>query len=297
MTYILRKGHSTLSDLKDGLQASLPPTHGNVFYVNGITWTNGFGVGSDANPGTFEEPFMSLTYALSKCTTEANDYIYILDYYQPTGETWPVTISKNLVNIIGVGNKPLWNWVSMAAVGSYPCIDITGSHVYIEGLCFYPNATKAGITFDDGCGWIHINDCAFATGTCGIDMDTADTSTAIAITNCMFSASLSAGGIDVDDDPAFLFIDGNHFDRLTGDSINITAGAGHVITNNTFSMAAATSGLAITLGTSVSRAFVNGNHAAYGASNSSISPYDDEGTVTTNNWGTNFYGSAVADPA
>jgi hypothetical protein len=296
--YILRKGVSGLNDLVDGVEAKLSAGVGKVIYVNGVTWANGFVAGDDGNSGlSMDEPVHTLTHALALCTNEGNDAIILLDYYQPTAETWPVTISKSVVSIYGISSTPMHKWICMYASGSYPCLDITGSHVYIEGIAFYPNSSKACVTFDDGCGWIHFNDCSFEQGTCGIDMDAADTSTSIAITNCYFTASLSAGGIDVDDDPAFLMIDGNRFDALTGDCINITAGAGHQITNNFFSMKAATSGLAITLGTGVSRAFVSGNHAGYGANNSSISPYDDEGTVTTNHWGTNFYGSAVADPA
>ena len=171
------------------------------------------------------------------------------------------------------------------------------STILIEGLSLYPTAGYPGITFDDGVKNVWINKCSFQLGTYGILLSAGDMGFGLSITNCHFVGTLSTGAIYINDDPTACTIDGNTFDRHTGDAIAITGGAGHTITNNMFAMAAATSGLAITLSTGVSRAFVNGNHGAYGASNASISPYDDEGTVGTNNWGTNYYGSATADPA
>lgn len=296
MTYILRKGHSLLEDLANGNTARLGPGVEKIYYVNGVSWSNGFTAGNDGNSGlTMGEPLYTLKQALLNCTDEGNDAIVLLDYWN-NDSTWPIAINKSLVSIYGVGSKPLWNWISIAAVGSYPCFDITGSHVYIEGISFYPHSTKGGITFDDGCMSVHINSCAFGQGTSGIDMDAADVASSVSITNCYFVATLSAGGIDVDDDPAFLFIDGNRFDRLTGDCINITSGSGHVITNNTFSLKANSQGLAITLGTGVLRAVVDGNKASYGNA-TTTSPYDDEGTVETNSWGLNYLGLTAITPA
>jgi len=296
-SYILRKGVSKLRDLADGIQSSLPPNHGEVFYVNGITWANGFGTGSDANDGLSpEEPLMTLTKALSYCTTEANDYIFILDYYQPTGETWPVSVNKSLVNIIGLQPRhPSTKWVCMYAPSTTACMDIVADCVYLEGLGFYPNAASAGITVDDGKKMLHIHECFFAQGTYGLSVTSGDWGFNIAVTDSFFLSSLSSGGISVQDDPPGVWIEGCHFDRLTGDCINISAGAYHRIINNTFALKANTEGLAITLGSAVSRAFVSGNSAGYGVA-TTTSPYDDAGTVTTNNWGVNYLGTTAIDP-
>lgn len=44
------------------------------------------------------------------------------------------------------------------------------------------------------------------------------------------------------------------------------------------------------------RAFVNGNHAAYGTQSGTTFPYTDNGTVTDNNWSRNFFGENAVDP-
>ena len=296
MSYVLRKGHSILSDLADGAGVRLGAGYNKIYYVNGVTWSNGFAAGDDGNDGlTIDEPLHTITKALSLCTNEGNDAIVLLDYWAATGETWPIAVSKSLVSIFGIQHKYMQGWIWLYSASDV-CMDITGKNVYIEGLNFYPAATKACVTMDDGAQRVWLNKCGFHVGTCGVDLDADDTSSGIEITNCFFSASLSAGGIDVDDDPAFMNIAGNHFDRLTGDCINISAGAGHRIVDNTFALKANTQGLAITLQTGVSRALVTRNHASYGTA-STTSPYDDEGTVTTNSWGLNYLGKTAIDPA
>lgn len=294
--YVLRKGVSRVADLLDGVATQLGPGYANVYYVNGVTWANGFAAGNDGNSGlSIDDPLATLTKALSLCTDEGNDAIILLDFWAPTNETWPIAVDKSNVSIFGIQHHFMQGWIWLYSA-SAACMDITGSNVYIEGLNFYPSASKACVTMDDGAQRVWLNKCGFHVGTCGVDLDADDTSSGIEITNSFFSASLSAGGIDVDDDPAFMHIAGCHFDRLTGDCINISAGAGHRIVDNTFALKANTQGLAITLQTGVARAFVSGNHAAYGVA-STTSPYDDEGTVTTNNWGLNYLGGTAIDPA
>lgn len=295
--YIMRKGVSALGDLVDGLGAKVDPAAGKVLFVNGVSWGNGFTAGNDANSGeSLDDPLYTIAKAISLCTNEGNDYIYLLDYWQ-NDTTWPISVNVDGLSIIGINWRPFRPWPILSSSGNYPCFDIVASTILIDSVGLYPTAGYPGITFDDGVKNVHINRCEFEQGSYGIQLAAGDMSFGLGITNCRFLATLSSGGILIDDDPAFCVIDGNSFDQNTGDAIAVTAGAGHVITNNMFAMKAATSGLSITLSSAVSRAFVNGNHSAYGANSTSISPYDDEGTVTTNNWGTNWYGKAVADPA
>ncbi len=268
-----------------------------VFYVNGITWSNGYAAGDDNNPGdTIDKPLMTLTAALAKCTNEHASYIYLLDYWQPTGETWPISVNKSLVHIIGNQWSPLANWCAMSAVGSFPVLDIIADEVYLEGLQFIPNASYPGITLDDAKKNLWINKCYFPSGTYGLESTSGDWGFNIAITNCFFLSSLSSGGIYINDDPPGCYFRGNHFDRLTGNAIEIVQGAYHHILDNTFALKANDQGIAITLGSSVSRAFVDNNSAGFGAA-TTTSPYEDEGTVTTNNWGRNFLGGTQIAPA
>ena len=76
---------------------------GNIFWVNGIN-----GVGSNTNAGTTRAaPFLTIKYALSQCVANQNDIIFIEDYWQPTGEDWPILVNKNGVHIIGLAQRSL----------------------------------------------------------------------------------------------------------------------------------------------------------------------------------------------
>lgn len=85
-------------------KASLAPLGaiGRVFFVNGID-----GVGLNTNQGGREDPFLTLTYALSQCVANRNDVIVIQDYWQPTGETWPILVNIHQVHIIGAALRNL----------------------------------------------------------------------------------------------------------------------------------------------------------------------------------------------
>lgn len=266
-----------------------PMLEGGVFYVNG---TNG----NDAYIGSLDQPLLTMKEALSRCTDDKADVIYVLDYWQPTGEDWPISVNKTMVHIIGNHGYPAGKWAVMASSGNYPIFDIVSNYVIIDGVSLYPTAGYPGITMDDGVGHVWIKDVEFQRGSYGVQISADDTANQIIITDCYFIGSLSSGGIYVADDTAFLYIARNMFDRHTGISIDIEGGAGHYICDNRFAEKADTSGLAITLGTSVARAFVSGNEAAYGKASGSTSPYLDEGTVTTNNWGLNYKGKAAIDP-
>ena len=295
-TYVLRKGHSVLSDLKDGAHGKGDPAAGKVLFVNGVDWANGFTEGNDGNSGeSVDDPLATITQAISLCTNEGNDYIYVLDYWQNEA-SWPIAVNVDGLSIIGVNWRPMRPWPIVASSGNYPCFDITASTIVIRDMGLYPTAGYAGITFDDGCKNVWIDRCEFIQGSYGVQLASGDMSFGLAVTNCHFIASLTSGGITIQDDPAFCFIDGNWFDRLTGDCINVLQGAGHFITNNYFSLKANSAGLAITLGSGVSRTFVGNNYAAYGNA-VTTSPYDDAGTVETNSWGRNFLGDTTIDPA
>lgn len=278
---------------------------GDVFFVNGA----GSAVGnsqtpSDGNPGTKERPFATLTYALSQCTNDRGDVIYVLDYYQPSTETWPISVNKSLVSIIGyqsvIGGmfgEPLQPWNVAVASGNYPVFDVVANNVLISGFGLYAGTSSYPcITMDDGASVVRIDRCNFCRGTYGVHVTSGDAGYGITITNSHFIQSLTTGGIYINDDPAFCYIAGNYFDRIPGVAIDIESGSGHVIENNRIAMGANTNGYGITLGTSVLRAFVNNNYAAYGTESGTTYPYTDEGTVTTNNWGRNYFGANAVAP-
>jgi len=287
-----------------GAPLGAPVGTGSVFFVNGAGSSVGGGLTPhDGNPGTKEEPLATITRALALCTNDHYDTIYVTDYYQPSGETWPISVDKSLVNIIGLPSAiggPFGAhlpWCVGVASGNYPMFDIVANNVFIQGFGIYAGtASYAGITMDSGASVVWIDSCRFNQGTYGIHVTADDTGYGISITNCYFQQSLATGGILIDDDPAFLWIANNYFDRIGGVAISVVSGAGHIIENNNIALGANTNGYAITLGTGVNRAWINGNHCGYGAENGTTTPYLDDGTVGDNSWGYNTFGSNAVSP-
>lgn len=75
----------------------------HVFFVNGTSTIGDDGVNTGGQVP--DEPFLTITHALSKCVDGANDYIFILDYpSEAPAETWPIVIAKQRVHIIGLQN-------------------------------------------------------------------------------------------------------------------------------------------------------------------------------------------------
>lgn len=76
---------------------------GHIWWVNGID-----GVGSDANAGTSRTvPLLTIAQALTMCADNENDVIFVEDYWQPTGEAWPIHVNKQQVHIIGNAQRGL----------------------------------------------------------------------------------------------------------------------------------------------------------------------------------------------
>lgn len=274
-----------------------PPTAGSIFYVNGVS-------GSDSAGGrTKTTPWATLTHALDQCTNDAGDIIYVLDYYQPGTETWPISVNKSLVQIIGFqnvfgeafGGYNAWN-VAVAS-GSKPVFDIVANNVLIAGFQLYAGTPSFPcITMDDGASVVRIDQCRFCRGTYGVHLTAGDAGYGIKITNSFFATELTTGGLYIDDDPAFCYIAGNYFDRISNIAIRMGSGTGHIIENNRIALGANTNGYAITLESGVLRAFVNNNYAAYGTESGSTFPYTDNGTVNDNSWGRNYFGALSVAP-
>lgn len=279
---------------------------GKKFYVNGAGSAVGGGATpSNDNDGTALLPFATITYALSQCVNDRGDAIVVTDYYQPSGETWPISVNKSLVSIIGLPSPVggAWGgfcpWVVGVASGNYPFFDIVANNVLIANFGLSAgSASYPCITMDDEVGVVRIDRCRFNQGTYGVELASGDAGYGIEITNCWFQNGLASGGIYFNDDPAHCLIAGNYFDRLAGAAISIVQGAGTAIIENHISLATGYSaGAGITLASGVGRCYVDGNHASIdnvtGASGNN--PYVDGGT--TNSWGVNYYGTTLTVPA
>jgi len=135
----------------------------HVFFVDGTD-----GVGDDGvNTGGQlpDEPFLTITKALSECTAAKNDFIFILNYYQATGETWPISISKGQVHIIGIGySSGPWNWANPTDDTAAFSLTTGADGVEIAGLELGAGASHACIEMTTSGLWnTHIHDCGFGT--------------------------------------------------------------------------------------------------------------------------------------
>lgn len=97
----------------------LPPFTGNFFWVDA---TNG----SDGNTGGAQDPFATLTQALTKCTANNNDVVFLTGTYHTTAT---VAWSKNFTHLIGL-TAPSDNCrARISATGATPfspLVNVTG---------------------------------------------------------------------------------------------------------------------------------------------------------------------------
>ena len=175
----------------------------SVFFVNGNT-----GNDNAADNGQLPDaPLKTLTKAISLCTDNKNDYIFVLDYYQVTvanGETWPININKNQIHIIGVTNGAFtWPWIQPPA--DTAAMVVTAAYgPEIAGLEFGAGASAGCINVTANGSWgTYIHDCQFGsstvgmTGKYGISITGSGEMIHGRISNCKFGAGLSDAGIYV----------------------------------------------------------------------------------------------------
>lgn len=250
----------------------------HVFFVDG---TNGVGDDGVNNEGqTPDEPLLTITAALAKCTAAKNDFIFILNYYQATGETWPISISKGQVHIIGIGySSGPWNWVQPTGDTAAFTLTTGADGVEIAGLEIGAGATHGGIEMATSGLWnLHVHDCGFGTengmtGAYGIragDGTTGGELINALIENNRFGRKLTASGIEVPtaltgpNDVKGCIIRNNKFEVATGNvGINVpktsASFADGGIFDNTF-LVPAEAGAAITFGAGTT-GIVDGNRA------------------------------------
>lgn len=122
----------------------LVQTHpGNVFWVyNGTALRQGQKTGSDANKGTFDAPFATISYAISQCVANRGDIIFVKPGHAES------IIAANGINfniagvaIIGLGvgsNRPTLTWSTVAGAN----IQVSANNVTLSNfLCISTMAT------------------------------------------------------------------------------------------------------------------------------------------------------------
>jgi len=281
-----------------------PWATGNVFFVDGVA-------GDNANVGTIPTaPWLTITYALTQCVDNNDDYIIVLNHWQEV-----VAISVAQVHIIGVSSNPSHSFVQMNAAGATAIFTVTAasSDCEIAGFSFGGGATHAGIENTAGTPeGLYIHDCQFghslAANTPQDGIRVALNATAIRVENCSFYGNAAGGTLSRDGiywasaaDPLNGTIINNQFIGCPGSGINfvsVSAGTGGItIKDNVFACDADTQGSAITLGATCGDFFVVDNRAQFGENAMAANPYLDGAALDSNHWSNNISGNAVIYPA
>ena len=287
---------------------------GEVFVVNGVD-----GVGSNSNAGTAAAPFLTIKYALSQCVANRNDHILVQDYWQPTGEAWPILVNKNQVHIVGLAQRGL-PYPAIHPTGDTAAFQLGSSGQYgsIEKLTIGGGTVGGGIDFcGDSAGQVDgflIKKCTFGhawfgTPVSGIlqKVDATRGGYGNRIEKCLFlgnGANMAKGAIS-----------GNGIDFLCAGSaatmmygteivdnifmglnvgINLARASDSLITGNKFTVDDASDGEAITLSALCLGGLISGNEAMEGAVGMTKNPYKDLGT---NHWGLNYKAGVITMPA
>jgi len=304
--------YELLSSLGWGLTTGFPIGNGRVFWVDGLA-------GNDGNSGTRpDDPFATITFALTQCVADRNDYIFVLDHWQEV-----VAINITRVHIIGLSNylRPNSNhsFVQMNAAADTAIFTVTAlsNNCEIAGFSFGGGATHAGIENAGGTPMgLHIHDCvfghSFAGGTPQDGIRISVNATNIRIEHCVFLGAPGGKGTITRDgirwlcggDPLNGDIENNTFNALPGIGVNFAqvaaATGGIVIKDNIFACESDKQGAAITMEATTRGFIVTGNKALYGQVTAGMinNPYLDNAIVAPfNAWMANYKGNALVDPA
>lgn len=284
---------------------AIPWVMGNVFYVDGI---NGSNLNDGLTPNT---PWATITFALTNCVADNDDYIIVLDHWQET-----VAINITRVHIIGIPCKnPNHGFVQMNAAADTAIFTVTAlsNNCEIAGISFGGGATHAGIENAGGTPMgLHIHHCQFGhsfagnTPQDGIRIEI--NATAIRIEECTFYGNVAEGTLTRDGirfqgggNPLNGTIVNNTFLGIPGvgiDFVSVAAGHGGIlIKDNVFGLDADTQGAAITLGATCAEFLVVGNRAQFGEAAMAQNPYLDGAAANSNHWTNNISGNALVYPA
>ena len=282
-----------------GMANDMEPGTGSVFYLNGSS-------GSATNTGlTADSPLLTMTSALALCTNDADDYIIVLDYYQPAGETWPVAVNKSKVHIIGVPGAGA-QWPTMVPPGDTASMNITALGVEVARLSIQGGATAGGIHIGAAVWGIKIRDCWF--GVTGASQDgirdvAPFDAIYLSVEGCRFGQLLTRDGVRLEHNATRSSIGnamtgkGNLFDRVPGVAINLVGQCSEVgIYNNVIAVPANTAGGAITIADGSENCIINGNRAFFGDTRMGNVPYTDSSTAGWNHWGLNYQSDIVVMP-
>lgn len=289
------------------LLASFPPLIGvgRIFYVDHFTGDN---ANSGTEPGT---PFETITYALTQCVADRNDYIILLNVWDAE-PAFPVVIDVPRVHIIGQALPTPWGWQTINGGGNN-VFQLAEAYCEIAYISFTSLAAIAiDVTGAGPYGWIH--HCNFASSSgLGLSDGIVAAGGGLAhglIEDCEFSNTAVGGapitGNAITGGLTNVTIRRNIFKAVAGICINIdtVTEVGGLYDNGFLGpiALALAAGWAITLGgaTAWGGGPIYNNHATQAGDGTGNNPFRDLSTAllatNTRGWGMNYMGQAVIAP-
>ena len=288
-----------------GIGNIMQPGGGNVFYV----WGRNNSIGSDTNDGLSPmSPLLTITQALSMCVDDAQNYIVILSYSAPTGETWPINVNKETVHLIGAPGGG-YNIPYLTPPGDTAALYIANDKVVVANLSLNGGATHGCIENNPAAArWgLAVDNCYF--GVVGAAQDgirnvAAGDNVYMQVTRCRFGYGLTRDGIRIEHNATRSMIGGmqgdmgNFFDRPAGVGVNVVGnGVSVYVLNNIFVPASDTEGKAVSLAAGATNCVVMGNVANFGKTAMAANPFLDAAGANANHWAANYHDITLTDPA
>lgn len=133
---------------------------GQIFYVNSTTVIADGGIGgANGNPGTYQKPFATIAYAITRCKANRGDIILVMPGHTET-VTAAGTIAASVagVSIIGLGNgnKRPTITLNTAATAS---ITVSAANVTFKNIIFSANFADITKLFTVTAKYFLIEDC------------------------------------------------------------------------------------------------------------------------------------------
>lgn len=288
------------ADLMSPLDASrgINRGGGKTFYVSNLTSTDQ----SDDYEGTNPQyPLATIEAAVSKCTTQKNDYIFVQDSYDQ--DTEPVTIAKRDVHLIGLSSGVYSSNRCIIDGNGQAAIQLSSDDDGIEIAGFELGSTGAG----DACILVspgalfkgHIHDCSFGhLVACqdGIVTPSTEMSHCV-IDNNYFGRLIGRHCLNLYA-PTDTFIINNIFKDWEEDAIYIsgpnTVRIGVIMGNRFFQQASGDQGCAIYI-TDGKYGMITDNIAMEDGAHPGNNPYLDT-SGPANAWGLNWSGNTAVYP-
>jgi hypothetical protein len=133
---------------------------GQVFFVNSTTVIADGGVGgSNGNPGTYQKPFATIAYAVTRCKANRGDVVMVMPgHTESVIAAATISVANGGVSIIGLGtgNKRPTITLSTAATAS---IAVSGANVTFKNMIFTANFADITKVFTVTAKYFLIEDC------------------------------------------------------------------------------------------------------------------------------------------